>query len=785
MLKNNIKTAFRNMRKRKSYAFLNLAGLSTGLAVCLLLSLWVKDELSYDQFHDNSDRIYRALWDAKYGENTWTIPQVPVPLAATLKQEFPEVETITQVYEGSFTLQKGTEYVREKEVLFVDPSFFEIFSATSLTGDAQATIQNPNTVILTRSSATKYFGTQQDWSQLIGKNLTRNNGELLQVGGIIEDFPKQSHLQFDFLAPITDVARVEQRKEDWASAAVLTYFLRTEKGSAMELAQKVQTYFAQNVVDELFSEPGNYSSFPFEPIQDIYLQPRLSSIWIFGTVAAFILLLACINFINLTTAGALTRMKEVGIRKVLGSNRRQLIQQFFSEFALYVFIAVVLAVLLAWIALPAFNALADKSLRLNLFSSNYIWVLIAALITITTLLAGVLPAWTLSAFSPTQVIKGQLLNWNSKNWLRQGMVIFQFCVSCGLIMATLIVGDQLKFLQTSSLGFDQEHVLIVRGARALGNNYSPFLARVSEQTNVQQVSTAQTLPGDEFDSTIFEPEQPANYKSTSLTYAHIDMNFVQTLDLEIANGRDYNTNLSTDSTAYLINQEAATRLGWDKPIGKTLLFGGYEKGQVIGVVKDFNFNSLHETIEPLVLKVASFNLPNIVIRLNEGDLQNQVVDIRSVWTQLAPDAPFEFAFLDDTIQQQYEQEARMSSIFTIFAGLAIFIACLGLFGLTTFMVQRKVKEIGIRKVLGASVTGIVALLSKDFIKLVAIAFLIATPIAYYFMNEWLQDFAYRIELQWWVFALAGLAAIGIALLTVSVQSVRAALANPVESLKNE
>jgi len=466
MLLNNLKLAFRNMFKNKSYSFLNLAGLSIGLAVCLLLSLWVKDELSYDQFHENSDHIYRSLWDAQYGESSWRIPEVPVPLAGMMESEFPEVKVATQVFEGGFTLKKGEEYVREQNVLFTDEKFFEVFTVNTLAGVPKTAIQEPNTVLLTPQSARKYFGSA-NYQDLIGQTLLHNDGEQMRVAGVVENFPEQSHLQFEFLAPLEYLRYYERRKEAWGFASVLTYFLMDRKGNPDDLDRKVQTYVTQNLTDEEFLASGNREHFPFEAIRNIHLKPNLSSIWIFGIIAAFILILACINFINLATARALTRAKEVGVRKVLGSSRAQLIQQFFSESTLYVLCSVVLAVLIAVITLPYFNEIANKNLSIGLFDSFYIWILLAGLVFVTAFVTGAFPALALSSFSPTKVIKGQIAVSRGKNRLRQSMVVFQFCISCGLIIGTLVVKDQLNFLQNKELGFEEEQVLIIRRATAL------------------------------------------------------------------------------------------------------------------------------------------------------------------------------------------------------------------------------------------------------------------------------------------------------------------------------
>ncbi len=773
------------MLKHKGYSFINVAGLTMGIAVCFLLFLWVKDELSYDQFHEKSDRIYRSLWEAKYGDNSWKIPLVPMPLAETMESEFPEVEVATQVYKGRFTTKKGTDFVRESNVLFVDEDFFEVFTVQTLEGATHSVIQNPDVVLITEKTAERYFGKTNNFSSIIGQNIERNDGKTMQIGGVIESFPAQSHFHFDFIASLNQLTQLERRKTSWGSATLWTYFVLDEQGDPTALHEKMQAYVDEHVADESFKEAGNFTSFPFESIKDIHLKPNLSYVWMFGIIAVFILVLAAINFINLATARAMMRAREVGVRKVLGSTRSQLVQQFFSESTLYVFVSVLLAIIVAEIALPYFNDFTNKSLSIDLMSSPFVWGLLITLVLVTALLTGAFPAFALSSFLPSKVIRGQLTKSKGKDGFRQALVVFQFCISGALIIGTLIVKGQLHFMQNKEMGFDKEQVLIIRSATALGNNYDPFIEKIKAQPAVQQVSTAQYLPGDGFDSTIFVPEQPSNYEQTSLSYCHIDEAFASTLKLELVAGRDFDPARTTDSTAYLLNETAAKRLGWEDPVGKKLSYGGRWEGQVIGIVKDFNFTSLHHDIEPLVLRGTAYRLSNIFVRLQPGNLKEQVQAIESEWKTMATASPFEFAFLDDEIQQLYNREKRMSSIFTVFSSIAIFIACLGLFGLAAFMAKQRTKEIGIRKVLGATTAGIVGMLSKDFLKPVLIALFLAVPLAWYFMNNWLSDFAYRIEISVGVFVFAGVVAVSIALLTVGFQSVKAALANPVESLKSE
>jgi len=783
MLQNHLKIAWRNLWKHKAYSFINISGLTIGLTVCLLIFMWVQDELSYDRFHEKADRMYQSLWEARYGDNEWKITYVPVPLANALEREFPEVEQATRVYPGGLTLQKGEEFLRESNVLFVDEDFFNVFTLQTITGDVTKAATDPNAIVLTEETATRYFGDANP----VGKTIEQNDGKIWQVVGVVQAFPEQSHLEFDFISSLNNLSHIEQRKDEWGSASCMTYFTLQPQADPAALNAKLEAFVAKNVADEDFAQGNNFTSFPFQPVTDIHLhfEGNITYVYIFGIVALIILLLAGINFVNLSTARALTRAKEVGVRKTLGSFRSQLIQQFFTETGLYIALAMVGAVLLVQAVLPSFNAFAEKELSLNLANSAVIWVALLAAIGGITVLTGVFPALVLSAFRPVNVLKGKLGTSHKGNWLREGLVVLQFCISIGLIIGTLVINNQLHFLQNQRLGFDKEHVLVINRATALGTNYVPFLQQINGLSGTQAVATSQYLPGDGYDSTIFTPEQPSNYKETSLAYSHVDANFVDALKLTIVEGRSFDPTLATDSSGVIINQTAAERLGWDDPIGKTLTMGGLETGRVIGVVEDFHYYSLHDEIEPIVLLLSPRNQSNIIVRLQPTAIAQNVAAIEAIWKDLAPTTPLDYSFLDDDFQRQYESEQRMAQVFVLFAILAIFIACLGLFGLASHLAAQRTKEIGIRKVLGATTVGIVQLLSRDFLKLVLIALVIAAPLAWYFMHSWLENFAYHTTISWWTFAVAGLAAMLIAGLTVSYQSISAALSNPAESLKSE
>lgn len=791
MFRNHLLIAMRHMTRNKGYTFINIFGLTVGMAVCLLIALWVHDELSYDRFHAKADRTYRALWEARFGENEWKIPHVPMPLGPTLKSEFPEVEAVTQFVSGGYTIKQGEEYVREPEGVFVDPAFFDVFSVETVAGEPEQGLQRPNTIVLTETMAGRYFGNANP----IGKSIERNDGQLLEVVGVVKKYPAQSHLQFDFMVSSDVLSYLKDRREQWGSATVLTYFTLHPDSDAGQLQQKLQTYVDEKIADEDYRQGKNFTSFPFQALTGIHLGERLesdisqggsmTSVWLFGIIAVFILLLACINFTNLTTARSVVRAQEVAVRKVLGSQRRQLIAQFFTEAVLYIDIGLVLALAVTSLALPAFNAFSEKQLAVHtLFSPGFL-LAIAGFGVLTTFLTGIIPATILSSFTPAKILKEKIATLKGGGWLREGLVVLQFAISAGLIIGTLVVQDQLQFLQEKQLGFDQEQVLVINRATSLRNNYEPFLEQLKKLPYVESATVAQGVPGDEFDSSVFVPEKPSNYDATSLTYSFVNTDFVETMKIKVVAGRDFSADMLTDSSACLINQSAAEKLGWDDPLGKTLSYGGYDERRIIGVVEDYSFRSLHHEVEPIVLMTTNWRLSKIAIRLQPGNAATHIAGIQAAWKDFAPQSPMEYSFLDQDFQALYQSETRMGQVFGMFSILAIFIACLGLFGLAAFLTQQRTKEIGIRKILGATTANLVSLLSRDFLKLVIIALIIASPLAWYLMNAWLEDFAYRINIQWWVFVLAGLLAVGIAFLTVSFQSIKAALTDPVDSLRSE
>ncbi len=792
MLKNFLKTSTRMLLRQKGYTVINIAGLAIGITVCFLILLWVQDELSYDRFHEKSDRIYRTIWDGKFGDNEWSIPLGPVPVGETLRTNFTEVESVTQLMRGSRTIRRGEEYIIEDNFLFVDEHFFDVFTVTFISGSRETALVNPDAVILTENSARRYFGD----GDALGRTIELSDGSVLQVTGVVESFPSQSHIQFNFLGNIHSLQHYRQRMEWWQAATAFTYFTLYDGISWTAFQSRLNDHIRGTYYPEEIFETGAYFGFTLQTLTDIHLGQKYEYdfpvsgnrifVSLFTVIGVFILLLACVNYINLTTARSMKRAREVGIRKTVGSGRFQIAHQFLLETFILVIAAVLLAIGLTDLAMPYFNTITGKDLTVFKLGYGATISLFAVFSVIVSALAGSYPALHLSSFSPITMLR-QGTDGNIGGFkLRNALVVFQFCVSISLIIGTYVVYAQLQYLQNKQLGFEKEHVLVVEGANVLGNRASLFINEVETLPGIKGAAQSLYLPGKDFDSMPFEPEQPANYEVSSFTYDLIDHNYINVLGLELISGRNFYPGRAADSTSFIINETAAKALGWDEPLGRKLTtYGGQVRGPVIGVVRDFHFRSLHHPVEPIIFPYIRWTPRYISVRLKSGNVREGVESVRAIWDDLVPNRPFVYSFLDENIEMLYRSEQQTASIFNIFSILSISIACLGLFGIATYTAERRTKEIGIRKVLGASVTGIVSLLSKEFLKLVVISNVIAWPVVYFAMNKWLDNFAYRIEPGWTLFILAGSIAVIIALLTVSYQAIRAALTNPVESLRYE
>lgn len=786
MFWNYVTVAWRNLLRHPLYAAINVVGLAVGLACCLLVLMLILDEVSYDRFHEKADRIYRILWDGQFGDNAWTTPLSPVPVAEALSS-FPEVEHTVRMRRERRTLRVGQTRTNESGFFYVEAGIFDVFTVPFVAGDRLTALRDPDSVVITDQTARRYFRDQDP----LGQRLNLIDGTTLRVTGVVEAFPQQSHFRFDFLAPLWTLPIVKQRKTQWGSATAYTYVVLREQTNASEVETKLREYVKRRGLAASAIRSGGYSRFRLQPMTQIHLRSHhnnelerngdIVNIYVFTMVAVLVLFLACVNFVNLHTALSTRRTREIGIRRVLGSRRGRLVRQFLIESSMHF----VLAMGLSELAISHLATLTGKPLAMSNLSSPTVILAVCGVFVVIAALASAYPAVVLSSFRPADMFAGRIGAGLGAERLRNGLVVAQFCISIGMLIGVLVIRDQLLFVQHKQLGFDRENVLVVHGTRGLGRQAHAFRERLTTLAPVVAASVAQSVPGKEFGSTLFRPEQPANYVQTSLTFATVDEYYTETLGLEVIQGRNFAPDeFPSDSTAFLINRSAASILGWKNPVGKRMVLAGRE-GRVIGVVEDFHYQSLRHRIEPLVLPFLRWGRDNVIIRSHPGNEADVVSSVRGLWEEFAPDQPFEFSFLDSDYLRLYENEQRMIRVVQAFSGLAIFIACLGLLGLASFAAAKRKTEIGIRKVLGATIANIVLLLTRDFARHVLIAFVFTSPIAYYVLSWWMQDFAYRSNIEWWMFAASGGLAMGIALLTVSGQAIRAATANPVEALRSE
>lgn len=807
MFKNYLKIAVRNIVRYKGYSFINIAGLAIGLSCAVLILLYVQDELSYDRFHKNADRIYRVALDAAIGGQPVNSATTPVPMFSVLIEEYPEVLNATRIWDVDrvlITSENNRFY--ENRFMWADESFFEIFSFHLLRGDPKTALSQPNSIVITGETAQKYFGTEDP----MGKILHCDNRVDYKVTGVMQNIPHNSHLQLDFLASI--ITREDSQSMDWLSSRLFTYILLKEGSDPAVLEAKfpalVRKYAAPQAeqalgisYDKIIASGAKYD-FYLQPLSSIYLYSAAENdiavtsdikyVYIFSAIAVFILLIAGVNFMNLSTARSLTRAKEVGLRKVLGSIRWQLIRQFLSESVLLTMISLVFSAILIEVLLPLFNNLSGKELSTNWGSDIGLILSLVGIAIFTGLLAGVYPAFVLSAFRPVYVLKGSLRTGKRTSWLRGALVVFQFTISIGLLIGTGIVFKQLKYMQDKPLGFSKEQVVVLPIETETGRkNYATFREELMVHRGIIDVTASDSIPGHFTSDNTY---QSPGSKDGTLFHFHRGLgshDYLDTFQIELISGRDFSREFSTDdSKACIINESAARQMGIEpnRAVGKQLneiASGPNGIFTIIGVVKDFHFESLHKTIKPVLLRLSTHSYDYICVRIRPGNMKETLNFIKKKWQVFEPGYPYRYFFLDEDFGRLYQKEEQQGRIFVIFTILAIFIASLGLFCLASFSAEKSTREIGIRKVLGASVPGIVVMLSKEFTKWVLLANVIAWPLAYFVMNKWLQNFAYRTNIGIRTFILSGLLALVIALLTVSYQSIKAATANPVEALRYE
>lgn len=810
MIRNYLTIALRNLRRQKGYAFINVFGLAVGLAACSLILLYVRDELSYEAMHTRADRIYRVHLDAALAGQTFNSATTSPPMAAALRAEYPEVESSTRVWDtGRVLVGHGDRQFYEERFFWADSTVFDVFTFPLLRGDARTALNRPNTVVLTASTARKYFGEADP----VGQTLRFDNRLDLTVTGVTPDVPSNTHFRFDLLGSIIS----QERSQDpiWVGNSFYTYVLMREGHTGAELeaqfpalvrkyaAPQLEQFIGQSY-DAILATGAKYD-FYLQPLERIHLYSEADNdfavnsdiqyVYILSAIAVFILLIACINFMNLSTARSAGRAREVGLRKVMGADRRQLMQQFLGESVLLAVGSLLIAFVLMQALLPLFNQVSGKELALHPLRDAGVVLALVGIALGAGLLAGLYPAFVLSAFQPVEVLKGQMATGARGLWMRRALVVTQFAISMILLVGTGVVFNQLRYMQHRDLGFRGAQVVVLPiETEAMRQRYPALREELLQHPGIEQVAAAGGVPG-RFDSdTIFRPEGGQEEDLRSFKVVSISEDYLETLQIPLVAGRSFSRDFPADSSqAYLLNETAVRMMGWtpEEAIGKRVSWvarnddASDETRTVVGVVRDFHLESLQTEIRGMLMFLDPNEASNVVVRLEPENVPETLALLERTWATYEPAYPFRYFFLDQDFGRLYERERRLGNIFTGFTVLAVLIACLGLFGLASFITQQRTKEIGVRKVLGASVTQVLLLLSREFMRMVLAAAVVAFPVAWFVMDRWLSDFAYRTRLGWEVFALTALAALAIAWLTVSYQTLKAALADPVKSLRYE
>ncbi len=807
MIKNILKTALRNLLKNKGFTAINVLGLALGLATCLLIVFYVFDELSYDRYNVNLERIYRLNNDIKFGGNENSYSESPAPTAAALRADFPEIEQVTRFRQrGGNQVKKGNQNIQEDNMVYADPSIFDVFTLPMIQGNPSAALKETHSVVITEKMALKYFNN----TDVVGQVLTFNDTALYKVTGVIKNIPKQSHFNFDFFISMPSLA--ESKDDSWFSNNFDTYILLRPGVDSKKFEAKLPEFLRKHGEPQLQSilhmtfakleQTGNYFRFSLIPLKKIHLESHtkydlgskgdIKIVYIFSAIAVFILLIACVNFMNLSTARSSNRAREVGVRKVLGSPRKYLIGQFLTESVIVTLVGAIIAIFTAWAFLPLFNQMSGKELTITAQIVGWLVPVMMSFIVVVGCIAGSYPALYLSGFQPIEVLKGKLAAGFKGSFLRSSLVVFQFFISISLIICTLVIYNQLKYIQNKDLGYDRDHVMVVNRVWTLGKKAKTFKEEIKQLAGVKNATMTGYLPTDgaNNNSSLFKDPVLDAKRAVQSSIWNVDEDYIPTLGIKIKSGRNFSNEMKTDSTAIIINEAAAQLLGFSNPLNQLLYLPMDSKASVmkpfhiIGVIKDFNFKSLRDNVTPLIL-FDSEDTGCLSIRMNSADIPGLLAQVKNDRKSLSPNLQFDYSFMNEDFDGLYRSEQRVGKIAIAFTSLAVVIACLGLFGLAAYAAEQRTKEIGIRKVLGANISTIVGMLSKDFIKLVIISIIIASPLAWWAMQKWLQGFAYKQDIQWWVIAVAGGGAILIAFITISFQSIKAALTNPVSSLRSE
>ena len=807
MIKNYFKTAWRNLLKRKGSFIINIFGLSVGITCCIFICSYIFNELTYDTYAREAKNIYRVEIRNTSNNTVTEYPSVDVGVGGGLKNAFPEIEAYTRMvpFSNNF-ISYGNKKFKENLIAIVDSNFFEIFTNPFISGTAKRALTDPNAIVITKTFAKKYFGDEDPIGKQLEYSLLKSS---LKVMGVIEPMPVNSHFHFD--AFISRTSFPQLKDSSWINYGTFTYVRLNKNANADRLESKFPQVVSEHVVPQVQKNRGvsldearrsvNEFVLKLRPLTDIHLYSKtkfelepsgdIQYVYVFGALAVFILLLACVNFINLSTAGASGRAKEVGIRKVMGSFRNQLILQFLSESVLISFCALFISFALVYLLLPWYNQLSGGQMNFSFFTNPIAVLAITGFTLLIGMIAGIYPAFFMSSFQPIKVLKGmQGTRFRGKYLLRDGLVVFQFSISLILIVATTVIYIQLRYMKNRNLGYNKEQVLVINNARTLKQNQHAFKQTLLQNRFITGVTNALGTPADsKMGGTQVYPMESKdneNHAGIFINIYDVDYDYIPVLQMEIASGRNFSKDFPTDSIdGTIINQAAAHELGWDgrNAIGRKILRPGQKTLNVIGVVKDFQYSSAKEAIAPLMMLLKKGN--SYLVRISTSDVKSTVSSLQDTWNSFNTGVPFEYTFLDDNFNSLYKSEEKTGKIFSVFSVIAILIASMGLLGLISYITITRTREIGVRKVLGASVPGIVFMIAKNFIALVLLSAFVAVPVSWWAMNKWLQGFAYRINISWWIFLAAGILTILIALFTISFQSIRAAIANPVKSLRSE
>jgi ABC-type antimicrobial peptide transport system permease subunit len=792
LFKNYIKITFRNIFKHKGYSFINIAGLAIGMACCLLITLWVLDELSYDKFHENASQLYRVEENQHYSGRVFHVNVTPYPLGPALKEKFPEIVDAARVIRrGSMLLRAGEQAFFENTIVAVDPSFLKMFTFPLVRGDVNTALDSPNSLVITEEMARKYFAGDDP----MGKVITINNQYEFTVSGVLKNIPHNTILQFDMLLPYAFIEKMAETDERYArsltqfgSNSIYTFVQLQENASFESVNEKIFGFIRTQL-------PQSRTDLELMPFTRIHLHAYwgyektmggIQYVYIFSIIAIFVLLIACINFMNLATARSSNRAQEVGMRKVVGALKQHLIRQFYGESVIFALVSLVFAVGIVFLLLPAFSSLAGKELSFNITG---VWTILAGILGITLftgLVAGSYPALFLSSFQPVKVLKGSLKSGAGSSRFRKILVVFQFTLSILLIIGTTIVYKQLNYMKQKKLGWDREHLISIPMRGDIRNSYQILKDELSKDSRILGVTASQQSPSNISSNSGGAQWEGKDPEQTILIgFNAVDYEFTETLDIEMLEGRPFSREFPSDvSSAFLINEEVAKVMDKPSVVGEKFRFMGRE-GTIIGVMKNFHYQSVRENIEPLAIYIAKIRVSYMLVRIPSQNISDSLRFIEKTWNRIVPAYPFDYQFMDENFDRMYRAEERIGKLLNVFSILAVFVACLGLFGLASFTAEQRTKEIGIRKVLGATVPNITVLLCREFFLLVLLANVIAWPAAYFAMKNWLQNYAYKTGISVLIFFGAMAAALVIAIISVSFQAIRAAAANPVKSLKYE